>query len=68
MAAGLEEFMDDFAHNNTDVCCLVAFAHWRGEDHMPFLYWVNCVMHWMYADDERKNCLFLLVSPFSRNF
>jgi hypothetical protein len=37
-AAGLEEFMDDFAHNNTDVCCLVAFAHWQGEDHMPFLY------------------------------
>jgi hypothetical protein len=38
MAAGLEEFMDDFAHNNTDVCCLAAFAHWRREDHMPFFY------------------------------
>jgi hypothetical protein len=37
-AACLEEFMDDFAHNNTDMCCLVAFAHWQGEDHMPFFY------------------------------
>jgi hypothetical protein len=36
MAAGLD--MDDFAHNNTDVCCLAAFAHLRGEDHMPFFY------------------------------
>jgi hypothetical protein len=55
---------------NTDVCCLAAFAHWQGEDYMPFFYWVNCVMHWMYADNERKNCahLYLLVSPFSRNF
>jgi hypothetical protein len=26
--------MDDFAHNNTDVCCLAAFAHWQGEDHL----------------------------------
>jgi hypothetical protein len=30
--------MDDFAHNNTDVCCLAAFAHWQGEDHMLFFY------------------------------
>ncbi len=38
MVAGLEQFMDHFAHNNTDMCCLAVIAHWQGEDHMTFFY------------------------------